>query len=66
MALTEWIDGLERTPAASTHFTTVDGSELIEHSPPLIADLARRFMEAKSSRAYLEAYADRLDWAVLT
>jgi hypothetical protein len=66
MALTEWIEGLERTPAASTHFTTVDGSELIEHSPPLIADLARRFMEAKSSRAYLAAYADRLDWAVLS
>lgn len=65
IVLTDWIEGLERIPAASIHFVTVDGTELSDHSPELIADLARRFMEAKSSRAYLEAYADRLGWTVL-
>lgn len=65
MVLTDWIDGVERAPAASAHFTTVDGTELIEHTDDLIGDLARRVMEAKSSRAYLQAYADRLDWGFL-
>jgi hypothetical protein len=66
MVLTDWIEGVERTPPASAHFVTIDGRELIEHSDSLIEDLARRVMEAKSSRSYLEAYADRLPWGFLS
>src|SRR5581483_9440977 len=65
MQLTDWIEGVERTPAISAHFTTVDGTELIAHTDALIDDLARRVMEAKSSRAYLETYAHRLEWPFL-
>jgi hypothetical protein len=65
MLVTDWIQGSERDPSASAHFVTIDGAEIIDHSDELIADLARRVMEAKSSRGYLETYAARLDWDFL-
>jgi len=65
MLMTDWFQGTERTPPASAHFTTIDAAELTSHTDALVEDLARRIMEAKSSRSYLEAYAGRLNWAFL-
>lgn len=66
MLVTDWFRGAERLPAVSAHFTTIDAAELIGHTDALVEDLARRLIEAKSSRLYLETYKDRLNWAFLS
>jgi hypothetical protein len=65
LAITDWIEGRLRDPAVSADFAVVDGTEIRAQDDELLDDLARRFMEAKTSRAYLEAYGGRLDWEFL-
>lgn len=60
--ITDWFVGSERQPPVSTHFSVVDGQEISGHTDNLIDDLARRMMEAKTSRGYLERYAPVLGW----
>jgi hypothetical protein len=56
MLLTEWLVGEERSPSPSVHFIVIDGAEVARQLPDLVEDLARRMMEAKTSRGFLEAY----------
>ena len=65
MHLTAWIAGQDRVPSPSVRFTVIDGKEICETHPEVVEDLARRMMEAKISRTYLETYGSRLGWPVV-
>jgi hypothetical protein len=60
--ITDWLDGRPRQPAVSSHFAVVDGDEVEHNTEELASDIARRIMEAKTSRSYLEKYAPVLGW----
>ncbi len=66
LAITDWLEGRERNPAPSTHFATIDATEMVPHTDELVDDLSRRVIAAKSSRAYLEKYVGRLSWDFLS
>ena len=66
MLLTDWLTGKERSPSPSVHFTVVDGAEVAQQLPDLVEDLARRMMEAKTSRGFLQAYGDKLGWDLIS
>jgi len=57
--------GTERSPSPSVHYSVIDGAEIRDKASDVVEDLARRMMDAKSSRRFLEAYGSRLDWHVI-
>jgi hypothetical protein len=48
------------------HFIVIDGAEVARQLPDLVEDLARRMMEAKTSRGFLEAYGSKLGWDLIS
>lgn len=64
--LTDWLVATLRQPDVSPHFEVVDAEEADYNAEELLADLARRIMEAKTSRGYLEKYAPVLGWDFVT
>jgi hypothetical protein len=60
--ITDWFRGNPRQSAVSNLFTVVDGEEIEHNTDEWLADLARRIMESKTSRSYLERYAPELGW----
>jgi hypothetical protein len=60
--MTDWFSGRPRRPAVSSHFAVIDGDEVEHDTEELVNDIARRIMEAKTSRSYLEKYAPVLGW----
>src|SRR5271170_6380567 len=66
MLLTDWLTGEVRSPSPSLHFTVVDGDEAVDQLPDLVEELARRMMEAKTSRGFLQKYGDKLGWDLIS
>lgn len=66
MLLTDWLIAEERSPSPSVHFTVVDGDEVSHQLPDLVEELARRMMEAKTSRGFLEKYGGKLGWDLIS